>query len=133
MNGRAEAEDVDEHTDDGLEMRQAQQVSENTADKLSHESSDDESRSSLDLPTSSQRLRRTGTASKSFTAEEEAILLRRLDRRLTLFLALLYLLSFLDRSNIGNARIAGLDSSLSLSFKSVRLASHSILYYVYRL
>ncbi|RMZ76352.1 hypothetical protein DV738_g5025, partial [Chaetothyriales sp. CBS 135597] len=46
---------------------------------------------------------------------EERGVVRRLDRRLVLFLSLLYLLSFLDRSNIGNARIAGLESSPQLS------------------
>ncbi|RMD44950.1 hypothetical protein DV735_g7, partial [Chaetothyriales sp. CBS 134920] len=51
----------------------------------------------------------------TYTAEEERGVVRRLDRRLVLFLSLLYLLSFLDRSNIGNARIAGLESSLRLS------------------
>ncbi|GAB7363954.1 hypothetical protein MBLNU230_g4516t1 [Neophaeotheca triangularis] len=41
-------------------------------------------------------------------------LLRKLDIRLLPFLSLLYLLSFLDRSNIGNARLAGLEESLGL-------------------
>ncbi|KAL2177133.1 major facilitator superfamily domain-containing protein [Thermothelomyces heterothallicus CBS 202.75] len=47
-----------------------------------------------------------------FTPEEEQAVVRKLDRRLVIFLALLYLLSFLDRSNIGNARIAGMDDDL---------------------
>ena len=35
----------------------------------------------------------------SYTAEEEAVVLRKLDRHLVLFLAILYMLSFLDRSS----------------------------------
>jgi phosphatidylinositol 3,5-bisphosphate 5-phosphatase len=58
---------------------------------------------------------RSNTLSKSYTPSEESSLMRKLDRNLTLFLSLLYLLSFLDRSNIGNARIAGLSTSLNLT------------------
>ncbi|OKL57629.1 hypothetical protein UA08_07177 [Talaromyces atroroseus] len=54
-------------------------------------------------------------ASAEYTAEEEKEVIRKLDRRLVLFLSLLYLLSFLDRSNIGNAKIAGLSDDLRLS------------------
>ncbi|KAG9979522.1 MFS general substrate transporter, partial [Aureobasidium melanogenum] len=50
-----------------------------------------------------------------YTPDEEKSLLRKLDTRLVLFLALLYMLSFLDRSNIGNAKVAGLSTSLNLS------------------
>lgn len=49
------------------------------------------------------------------TPTESRALLHKLDTHLVLFLSLLYLLSFLDRSNIGNARIAGLASDLHLS------------------
>jgi len=62
-----------------------------------------------------RRLKRIGTESKEYTDEEEDAVVRKLDRKLVLFLAFLYLLSFLDRSNIGNARIAGLEQDLSLS------------------
>jgi len=41
-------------------------------------------------------------------------LVRKIDMRLLPFLALLYLLSFLDRTNIGNARLAGLEKSLHM-------------------
>jgi hypothetical protein len=50
-----------------------------------------------------------------FIEVEEKRVLRKLDKRVVLFVALLYLLSFLDRSNIGNARIAGLERDLNLS------------------
>jgi hypothetical protein len=49
-----------------------------------------------------------------FSEAEEKAVLKKLDRRVVLFVALLYLLSFLDRSNIGNARIAGLEKDLKL-------------------
>ena len=50
-----------------------------------------------------------------YTPDEEKEVVQKLDRRLVLFMALLYMLSFLDRSNIGNARIAGLAQDLRLT------------------
>lgn len=68
-----------------------------------------------------------------YTVEEEKEVVKKLDRRLVLFLAVLYMLSFLDRSSnclffsffmlnnanteidIGNAKIAGLSDDLKLS------------------
>ncbi|KAL6898204.1 major facilitator superfamily domain-containing protein [Trichoderma evansii] len=47
-----------------------------------------------------------------YTPDEEKTVRRKFDRKLVLFVALLYMLSFLDRSNIGNARIAGMDEDL---------------------
>lgn len=41
-------------------------------------------------------------------------LIRKIDYTLLPFLALLYLLSFLDRTNIGNARLAGLEEDLGM-------------------
>ncbi|EHY52933.1 hypothetical protein HRR83_009383 [Exophiala dermatitidis] len=60
-------------------------------------------------------MRRIGTESKEYTSEEEEAVVHKLDRKLVLFLGFLYMLSFLDRSNIGNARIAGLEQDLSLT------------------
>ena len=61
------------------------------------------------------RTRRTSVQSfELYTPEEEHAVLRKLDRRLVLFVALLYMLSFLDRSNIGNAEIAGLKQDLNI-------------------
>jgi hypothetical protein len=62
------------------------------------------------------------TVSTSSDSEQEhlfddkatARLVRKIDLRLLPFLALLYLLSFLDRTNIGNARLAGLEKSLHM-------------------
>lgn len=43
--------------------------------------------------------RRSATFSKTFTHEEERAVVKKFDRRLVLFMALLYMLSFLDRSS----------------------------------
>jgi len=45
------------------------------------------------------RLQRIGTRSKEYTEEEEKAVVRKLDRKLVLFLGFLYMLSFLDRSS----------------------------------
>ncbi|KAF2098646.1 major facilitator superfamily transporter, partial [Rhizodiscina lignyota] len=50
-----------------------------------------------------------------FDEKATARLLRKIDWTLIPFLSLLYLLSFLDRSNIGNARLAGLEKSLGMT------------------
>ena len=67
-----------------------------------------------------------------YTPDEEKAVIKKFDRRLVLFVALLYMLSFLDRSSmafsslkdnhlanlqldIGNARIAGMEEDLNLS------------------
>ncbi|KAF8439207.1 major facilitator superfamily domain-containing protein [Terfezia claveryi] len=49
-----------------------------------------------------------------FDSTRTRALLRKLDLNLVPFLALLYLLSFLDRTNIGNARLAGLEKDLKM-------------------
>ncbi|KAK4494609.1 hypothetical protein PRZ48_013965 [Zasmidium cellare] len=50
-----------------------------------------------------------------YTPDEERRVKRKLDTRLVLFVALLYFLSFVDRSNIGEAKVAGLTRDLKLS------------------
>lgn len=65
---------------------------------------------------STKHRRRSSTASFELHTPTEASRVRRkLDTHLVLFVALLYLLSFLDRSNIGNAKIAGLTKDLHLT------------------
>lgn len=51
----------------------------------------------------------------SYTSKEESHLVRKIDLLLLPPLSLLYLLSFLDRSNIANARVDGLTTDLHLS------------------
>ncbi|KAK0715650.1 major facilitator superfamily domain-containing protein [Lasiosphaeris hirsuta] len=88
--------------------------------------SDDEDESEEDVPVKQQQSagssrrgwrRRRGSTSTAasfqlYTPDEEKAVVRKFDKRLVVFLALLYMLSFLDRSNIGNARIAGMDDDL---------------------
>jgi sugar phosphate permease len=50
-----------------------------------------------------------------YSAEATKKLLKKMDWHLLPFLALLYLLSFLDRTNIGNARLAGLEEDLKMT------------------
>ncbi|PGH20341.1 hypothetical protein AJ80_03609 [Polytolypa hystricis UAMH7299] len=54
------------------------------------------------------------TADHDFSDVDGKRVLRKMDIRLIPMLALLYLLSFLDRGNIGNARIEGLEADLGL-------------------
>ncbi|KAI0489855.1 major facilitator superfamily domain-containing protein [Xylaria cf. heliscus] len=54
----------------------------------------------------------SGSRPQFYTAKEENAVIRKLDRRLVMFLAFCYMLSFVDRSNIGNARIAGMETDL---------------------
>lgn len=48
-------------------------------------------------------------------AQQDRKLLRKIDLNLVPWLCLLYLVSFLDRTNIGNAKIAGLQKDLNMS------------------
>ncbi|PVI06992.1 MFS general substrate transporter [Periconia macrospinosa] len=50
----------------------------------------------------------------TWTQEEETIVRRKLDRVIVPLTTFLYLLCFLDRTNIGNARIAGMGTELNL-------------------
>jgi hypothetical protein len=65
------------------------------------------------------------SSSIEFTAAREKAILRKMDRRLIPMLAVLYLLSFLDRGNIGNAKIQGLTTDLGLSSKQYNLCRKS--------
>ncbi|KAL7947804.1 major facilitator superfamily domain-containing protein [Trichoderma barbatum] len=51
----------------------------------------------------------------SFTDVDEKKILRKMDIRLLPMLSVLYLLSFLDRGNIGNAKIEGLQEDLNMT------------------
>ncbi|GAA6003365.1 hypothetical protein JCM10207_000296 [Rhodosporidiobolus poonsookiae] len=54
-------------------------------------------------------------ATVTWTAEEERKIVRKLDFRLLPLLWVLFMLSFLDRSNIGNANTAGMSKDLGMS------------------
>lgn len=51
----------------------------------------------------------------AFTKAEENAVIRKIDRRLLPLIFVLYTLSVLDRSNLGNAKLAGLSKSVDLS------------------
>ncbi|PSR78006.1 major facilitator superfamily domain-containing protein, partial [Coniella lustricola] len=61
-----------------------------------------------------------------YTLDEERAVVRKFDRRLVLFVALLYLLSFLDRSNIGNAFVAGMNEDLLQGTDPLGAAQHRL-------
>jgi hypothetical protein len=54
-------------------------------------------------------------ADVDFSHVDEKAVLRKMDLRLLPMLALLYLLAFLDRGNIGNAKIEGLTETLNMT------------------
>lgn len=56
----------------------------------------------------------SGSSDEEFTQVNTRKLIRKLDWAIVPLIALLYLLSFLDRSNIGNARLAGLEIDLGM-------------------
>ena len=58
---------------------------------------------------------RDGVTLASFKHLDEKKILRKMDLRLIPMLALLYLLSFLDRGNIGNPKIEGLTEDLHMT------------------
>ncbi|KAH9896304.1 major facilitator superfamily domain-containing protein [Xylariomycetidae sp. FL2044] len=57
---------------------------------------------------------------QGFDTQATKALLRKIDWTLIPFLAFLYLLSFLDRSNVGNARLAGLEKTLGMDPNSLQ-------------
>ena len=64
-------------------------------------SSDDEGDDNIGRPRGrpARQNRLDGRAAQTYTASEERAVLRKLDRHLVFFLAILYMLSFLDRSS----------------------------------
>jgi hydrogenase maturation factor len=74
---------------------------ENSVDLKQHEKIADAEASSLESPT--------------FEGVDEHAVLRKMDIRLIPMLSMLYLLAFLDRGNIGNAKIEGLVDDLHMT------------------
>lgn len=66
-----------------------------------------------------------GREAKEFvppTPEELKAVIWKLDLRIIPFLGLLYLCSFLDRVNIGNAKLAGITTDLNISSTDYNIA-----------
>ncbi|KAL0261306.1 hypothetical protein SLS55_005003 [Diplodia seriata] len=57
-----------------------------------------------------------------YDAKETQRILRKVDYRLLPMLTLLYVLSFIDRSNIGNAKVAGMNDDLGLTGSQYNIA-----------
>lgn len=83
----------------------------------------DHSKTSLDMKYAEKQVENTSLSKDSSSLENAqewdetttAKLIRKIDWKLIPFLALLYLLSFLDRTNIGNARLDTLEADLGMS------------------
>ncbi|KAE8147979.1 major facilitator superfamily domain-containing protein [Aspergillus avenaceus] len=71
--------------------------------------------SSLDQPEPKATVPTTNTLADEHNGINEKALLRKLDMRLLPPLTILYLLSFLDRSNVGNARLEGLATDVNMT------------------
>ncbi|GLI80729.1 hypothetical protein PoHVEF18_009086 [Penicillium ochrochloron] len=59
---------------------------------------------------------------ESFSLEEEKALVRKIDLTLLPTIWVMYLLSYLDRTNIGNAKISGMQTDLNLSSNQYSVA-----------
>ena len=57
-----------------------------------------------------------------FDSDETKRITRKVDFRLIPVLTILYIVSFIDRSNIGNAKVAGMNAELELSGPQYNLA-----------
>ncbi|KAK6434362.1 hypothetical protein LTR95_009450 [Oleoguttula sp. CCFEE 5521] len=100
---------VDFDAEAGIELKELDH-GEGSAD-AGAEVSDDEANALV----KKRKRRESAQSFELYTPDEERAVRRKLDTHLVLFVALLYLLSFLDRSNIGNAKVAGLSKDLDLS------------------
>jgi MFS family permease len=104
---------------DGYEMKElGVREKDNNADSRNTAHRSDEASDSDDEEDGAwiERPRRTSIQSfELYTPDEERAVRRKLDTHLVIFVSVLYLLSFLDRSNIGNAKIAGLTDDLAIS------------------
>ncbi|GKZ96520.1 hypothetical protein AnigIFM59636_011035 [Aspergillus niger] len=58
----------------------------------------------------------------SFTPEEEKALVKKIDMTLLPTVWVMYLLSYLDRTNIGNAKISGMEVDLNLTSNEYSIA-----------
>lgn len=65
---------------------------------------------------------RNNAAIPNYDAGETQKILHKIDYRLLPILALLYLLAFLDRGNIGNAKVAGMAKDLELTGTQYNIA-----------
>ncbi|KAK8010522.1 hypothetical protein PG990_009487 [Apiospora arundinis] len=106
-------EDGRHHVESGFVASYELQALDHRAGKKPARPHDDEGKGYAPNPATRRRLSESTAASfQLYTPDEEQAVVRKFDRKLVLFLSLCYMLSFLDRSNIGNARIAGMENDL---------------------
>ncbi|EEP77816.1 predicted protein [Uncinocarpus reesii 1704] len=70
----------------------------------------------------SQDMEEIRKAVEAYTPDEAKQILRKVDYRLVPLLAVLYLLAFIDRGNIANAKIAGMEKDLNLQGSQYNVA-----------
>ena len=100
--------------EEGLELRPLNKDGQHMAGAEQDEESDEDVHDGS-LAARQRRRRASAASFELYTPDEERRVLRKLDTHLVLFVALLYMLSFLDRSNIGNSKVAGMAADLNLS------------------
>jgi len=92
--------------------------SNNSAEDFNHEKSDLTARpaefNAVESPENAEDV--------EMDVKEKNRILRKIDKAIVPYSALLYLLSFLDRVNIGQARVAGMNTELGLSNKDFQIA-----------
>lgn len=90
-------------------------------DRISNTAKSDESSGNDELVTVEKGFERDQLHG-DLTPEEAHRALRKCDYRLVPLLGVLYLVAFIDRSNIGNARIAGMEEDLNLQGMQYNIA-----------
>lgn len=67
-------------------------------------------------PDDAYRVKSDGTVAvdTEFTEKEQKLIVRRIDRRLVVTVGIMYCVSLMDRTNLGSANIAGMETELNL-------------------
>ncbi|KAI9041318.1 MFS general substrate transporter [Aspergillus affinis] len=78
--------------------------------------------SDIKVDISSAQVENAEDAPPSFSPEEEKALVRKIDLYLLPMIWIMYLLSYMDRTNIGNAKISGMEEDLNLSSNEYSVA-----------
>lgn len=115
--GEREDLELQELSTDGTRATRSESHDAKSGAERDNDYEEDDESDEDNAPLAGTGRRRTSSVQsfEMYTPDEERQVRRKLDTRLVLFVALLYMMGFLDRSNIGNARIAGLSKDLHLS------------------
>ncbi|KAI7214005.1 MFS general substrate transporter [Hortaea werneckii] len=107
-----ELEDLEES--EGYELKRLNKSGSKRGSTVEDAIGDDDHDDDEDEVPATRRRTASVASFELYTPDEEHRVRRKLDTHLVLFVAMLYMMSFLDRSNIGNAKIAGLVEDLKL-------------------